>query len=190
MGNQADVPFFIHVVIKTSGLNQTVNVWVCGSFWLIQNHFRSSTEEGIRSRLYWSWFKVLCVSVCVCVLPAGHCALIRLDSFGVCSSSDSTLSSQTVTHFNCVCVCVSCPISTGVSSLFHTVFIIFPTNYGHWMKGYSCFVESPAIAPVSVCVLSFGWIWFLLPGSFECPAHPDFVIAVWQIFMDWYIFHL
>jgi len=104
MGNQADVPFFIHVVIKTSGLNQTINVWVCGSFWLIQNHFRSSTEEGIRSRLYWSWFKVLCVSVCVCVLPAGHCALIRLDSFGVCSGSDSTLSSQTVTHFNCVCV--------------------------------------------------------------------------------------
>lgn len=69
-----------------------------------------------------------CLSVCVCKCTgAGYCALIQLDSFGVCSGSDSTLSSQTVTHFYCVCVClcVSCPIATGVSSLFHTVFIIF-----------------------------------------------------------------
>ncbi len=99
-----------------------------------------------------------CVCVCVCCeckcTGAGHCALIQLDSFGVCSGSDSTLSSQTVTHFHRVCVCV-CFLSYCIRCFIPFPYCIhyFSKKHGYWMKGYSSF------SLVWMCVLNFGWIW-------------------------------
>ncbi len=65
-------------------------------------------------------------SVCVCKCTvAGHCALIRLDSFGVRSGSDSTLSSQTVTHFHRVCVCVFTVLLQQVIHPFSILYSLF-----------------------------------------------------------------
>lgn len=58
----------------------------------------------------------------------------------------------------------------------------FSKNHGYWMKGYSCFAESPAISLLFLCVFcildEFNIMLFWLPATHESSARTVCVITV------------